>query len=95
MTCSDLENQSHLLALSLFIAVAELDVSNFCIIKRVAMIVEMLRDRETRHVLSNTPEVLAKALPQGTSGFAYVEGLAATTGDAVDQIRTLARERLF
>ena len=59
------------------------------------MAVEMLLDRETRHVLSNTPEVLAKAFPQGTPVFPYAEGLAATTGDAVDQIRTLAREELF
>ena len=95
MTCFDLENQLHLLALPLLIAVAELDASNFGIIKRVAMAVEMFRDRETRHVLSNTPEVLAKAFPQGTPGFAYVEGVAATTGDAVDQISTLAREGLF
>ena len=62
MTCSDFENESHLLALSLFVAVAELDTSNFCIMKRVAIVVEMLRDKETRHVLSNTPEVHAKAL---------------------------------
>ena len=80
MTGSDLDNESHLLALSFFLAVAELDTSNFCIIERVAMVVEMLCDRETRHVLSNTPEVLAK---QGTPGFTHVEGLAATTGDAV------------
>ena len=38
----------------MFVAVAELDTSS-------AMVVEMLRDKETRHVLSNTPEVLAKA----------------------------------
>lgn len=94
MTCSDLENQSYLLALSLFIAVTELDASNFCIIKRVAMVVEMFFDRETRHVLSNT-EVLAKAFPHGMYGFAYIEGLAATTGDAVGQIRTVACEGLF
>ena len=75
MTCSDLDNELHLLALSFFIAVAELDASNFCIIERVTMVAEMLRDRETRHVLSNTPKVLA--------GFTHVEGLAVTTGDAV------------
>ena len=68
----------------MFVAVAELDTSNFCIMKRLAMVVEMLCDKETRRVLCNTPEVLAKALPQGTPSFAYVEGLAAKAGDAVD-----------
>ena len=59
------------------------------------MAVEMLCDRETRHVLSDTPEVLTKGFPQGMPGFACVEDLAATTGDEVDQIRTLACEGLF
>ena len=45
-TYAYLENKSHLLVFSLFISFVELDATNFCIMKRAAIVVNMLCDRE-------------------------------------------------
>ena len=72
-----------LLTLSLFVAAAELDSANFCVVQRAAVVVQVLCDRETRHVLFNSPDVLDKVFPQSAPSITYVDDLAATAGDAM------------
>ena len=65
---------------------------NFCVMQRVTVVVKMLCDRETRQYLCNTLEVhvLAKPFPQSALALTYIDGLAATEGNAVNQIGSLA-----
>ena len=95
LACPESKDEAHFLLLPLFVPIAEFDPADQSVGYGMSVRTEMLCNGKTRRALANASEMFTKTFPQSAPSLAYVNGRAATAGDAVNQTAEQASEGIF